>query len=181
MKILFLLATLSFSYLSQARPDDVYGTSNYYVKVTENDSREMVRFELCHLRNLKPCEQIGSRKFYDKDKLIELRGSEKWDVLSSLIADVVVIAGLGLGGGALACSLTTSGTAAATIYGTIAGVAGGSSIGTIATVVVDALNPAEQYAQLETLEKNVLNDKEINLDYDAQVFAKRLAAVLDNL
>ncbi len=179
-KIALLLGVLLFS--NHLNAVDVFGTSAYFVKVSENSTKTMVKFELCSLINQNSCNAIGNKNFYSKKKLQNLRNSEKWDVLTSTAADIAIILGTAFTGGALAyTTLVASATDGAIIYGTMGGTIAGGTVGGMVPAIADALNPYEQYKQLETLDSEVLNDKKVVLNYSVEDFAKRLGAVLDNI
>lgn len=180
MKKLFFVLSVLVSVNAQAM--DVFGTDNKFIQVTENQNKTLVKFELCSLIN-QECKLIG-KGFYAKKDLIELQASEEWDWLKVLALDAGIIVGSAFSGGTL--FYATIGTASSagvgtTLLGTFLASAAGGTAGAILPAVVDALNPYEQYKQVETLDADVLNDKKVIVDFDVATFAKRLAAVLDNL
>ncbi len=183
------LATLSLTLLMTntllAKPMDVFGKGDRFIKITRDSEKKQVGFQLCLKTNTAICQKIGKKNFYAIDDLIALRNSEKWDVVKAAGSDVAVIivgafAGFALGfsaaGGAGVAATSTAG-----LYtipgGILLGIAGGITL----SAAIDAINPYEQYKQLETLEDEVLNDTDIFTETDSTKFANRLEAVLDNL
>ncbi|MBC7396853.1 MAG: hypothetical protein H7333_05365 [Bdellovibrionales bacterium] len=182
---LMIKATLALLILAtpftSAHAYDVYGTDANFIEVTESASKLEVGFRLCSLKGEFACKQLGKSASYSKEKLISLKGSEQWDVLISIGADAMILAATGGGGGMLAYSGTAAASSAATLYGTMAGAVVGAQAGTAAIMLIDTINPYEQYMQTQTLDKKVMNDERVDVQYPVKEFAKRLTTVLGNL
>lgn len=172
-----LLIALFLSCTANATNLDVHGKGNKFIKVTEDNSGQAVNFKLCVAAQPNQCSPIGEREYYLKSDLEELRNSEKWDVLKSLGADIAIVASttyLGAIGSIGAAVVGWGNLYTLPIY---AGIGAGVAV----DVAIDSLNPAEQYKQLDTLSPKVLNDETVFVKCTSEIFAKRLAAVLDNL
>jgi hypothetical protein len=181
MKLLNIaLLTLSLIAPHFAVADDIYGHGNQYIRVTEIGSKKsFVKFELCLLDNSKPCELIGGRA-YSKVELTKLRNSEKKDVALAVLADVGLVI-VAVYGGAFVGAVASSSVAVAPMVGVSAGVTGGSIGSGYAIATVDAINPAEQYRQVDMLSSEVINDLKVVRDRDIEDIVHTLKVVLSNL
>lgn len=177
-----------FLFAATSAHADIYSYQNpaaQYIRVEENESRNFVKFSLCeHLPNhTSRCKSIGKPDvYYPKITLKLLRGSEKFDVVTSVVADAAILAGgiyLGAGAGA-AIGYSVAASSMPLFYFEAGALAGIAASGAMAAAV-DALNPYEQLKQLETITDEVLMDQTVIVDMELQGFAKRLSVVLGNL
>lgn len=106
MKTYILALTLMIS--NAAFSYDIHGQGNYFIKITELNARQDVRFELCLTRDANACRQIGKSASYSKARLHQLRNSEKKDVALAALADI----------GILGLAVFTGGAGGAAILGT---------------------------------------------------------------
>lgn len=176
-----ILSLMVLAQLSQANAMDVFGRGDRFIKVTEY-SKDYVGFELCFKKRPNVCERIGAKKYYAKADLNDLRNSEKADVVLAGLADIGILA-VGLYGGAI---LGVAGTAvvgaeSGAMLGASVGAIGGTTGSAIAITKLDAINPVEQYRQVEMLSKDVINDKTVTKDRDILKIAHSLRTVLSNL
>lgn len=179
----FLIIFLILFNMAYSKPTNVYGSGDKFVDVTIDESRGEVYFKLCLKKDKSVCERIGNQNYYRISRITNRRNTEKWQVAGALVADVGIIL-VGIGGGFVGGILAYATGALTTATYTTAGVIGSgvaTTGGVLAINMVDALNPYEQYKQLETITDEVINDVDVFTETDSVTFAKRLAAVLDSL
>lgn len=166
-----------------ASVDDVVGNDNFYVKITESEDQTAVSFALCDKKSPQICQQIGKKKFYYKEEILAQRNYEKWHILYAVIADVGVIAASAVGGGYVVGNIAflITGSAPAGAAYALLGILGGGVTGVILDFTINTLNPYDQYKQLQTIESDVLNDKDVKIKTSTKTFARRLETVLNNL
>lgn len=155
---------------------DIYsknGHSKILILNEYTDCEEYISFKFCKAGA--ECISIGNKEYYSRSELEDIRFHEKMHIAYSSITN------LGIGAVALWASLT-----AAVSYGASVTFAFySSSAATISTpvisgVVVDSLNPIEQYREYRTLSDSVLGDEEYFLESENQLFefVERLSKVL---
>lgn len=175
-----ILSLMVLAQLSQVHAMDVFGRGDRFIKVTEY-SKDSVGFELCYKKRPNVCQRIGAQKYYAKADLNALRNSEKADVVLAGLADIGILA-VGLYGGAI---LGVAGSAAvgaeSAMLGASVGAVGGTTGSVISITKLDAINPVEQYRQVEMLSQDVINDKTVIKDRDILKIAHSLRTVLSNL
>ncbi len=180
---LSLIATILFSSVGFSAPENVYGTGDTFIDVILSESRDEVSFKECSVPDPTVCKRIGNQDSYVISELVSQRNIEKWQVAGSVVADVALILTAGVGGltaslFAINTTVATGSSAAAAIY---TGVGLGVGAASIAVTVVDALNPYEQYKQVETIQDKVLKDEKVFIKGKVSTFAKRLASVLEKI
>ena len=139
---------------------DVHGQGKTFVKVTVSEDKQSVSFKECLKTERESCVRIGALESYDIEQLKDLRGSEKWDVLKAGAADVAALI-IAVGGGALIGGAIFASGGLASLGAPIIGMGIGAGGAITLSIAVDALNPVEQYRQLETLEDDVITDIDV--------------------
>lgn len=185
MKNIILLATLFTLATNTAFADDIYGKDGQrFIKVTEYTSdgqhKDYVGFALCANKSDTVCDQIGRRKYYSKAALASLRNSEKKDVAFAVLADVGVVI-VAVYGGAFVGGVVAAGAGTATMVGASAGATLGTAGAATIITYAEAINPAEQYRQVEMLSSDIVNDKDVVINRDIDKIAHTLRSVLENL
>jgi len=181
-----ILTLMVLAQLSQAHAKDIFGQGDRFIKVTEyttnGKTRDYVGFELCYKAHTNVCERIGKNKYYAKADLNDLRNSEKADVVLAALADVGILA-VGLYGGALVGAAGTAaiGVESGAMLGVSAGAIGGTTGSVISITKFDAINPVEQYRQVDILSQDVINDRKVTKDRNILKVAHTLRTVLSNL
>ncbi len=188
MKKILIATLLMFSLSSAfAAPDNVYGKGDQYIKVSLNEDRTGVKFELYSKKNNKKIRTLGEEnKFYKISALKELARSEKNDVvLSSLAAVGLVLATSGVGYVLTYEVMAVTAASGAIIHPTttslVIGTGASAGIGAKLASITNSLNPYEQYKQLETLSDDVINGKDFHTKTKISKFAKRLELLLDKI
>lgn len=178
MKSLLTIALLTqflssaFAGVSDVVPKKfVHGST--YVRVTKVGN-DKVRFEKCIKGYEKNgCDYLGPKTSYTLKSLIKQRQKENLEAAGTITADIAIVAGLALSGGALAGGLFAGASQMGTgiffidmagkaVY---AGAVGGGALvgGTIggAAMAFDALNPIVQVNQARSLNTEILNDETV--------------------
>lgn len=176
-----------------AQAADVHSSDhfgNVYVKISKSKSGHRVSFAICMVSRVDGtkdrCKRLGKKNSYSVSELESQHSEELREIAYSTVgaagglvvgafagvfalfgADklnlIVVSDGLGQGLGAMAA---------------------GGTAGLVADVVIDELNPFEQYAQSSTISKDVIQDKPIVIDGGDKAiykFADRLETVLNKI
>lgn len=189
---------LSFFIVQKLMAMDIIDQNGKYIKITESSDKKSVHFDLCLDQSEAKCLPIGNRYFYKKSDLKSLRNSEKIDIVTSSIGDVGLVVGAiitggvlgGLVGGTVVTEAVTVGMAAqqatAASYVITYGMAGaGSVVGGVGAIKLSskwsAINPMEQYRQVQVLSEDIINDKFVPSDRKIEDVAVTLNTVLSNL
>jgi len=178
-----LIATILFSSIGFSAPENVYGSGDTFIDVILSESRDEVSFKECSVVDPTDCKRIGNQDSYIISELVSQRNIEKWQVAGSAVADVALILTAGIGGltaslFAINTTVVTGSSGAMAVY---TGVGLGVGAASVAVTVVDALNPYEQYKQVETVSDKVLKDENVFIKGKASTFAQRLATVLEKI
>lgn len=172
----------------------------HYIEVTKAADGARVGFALCERgtdSTKRACFQLGRKAFYSTKALEKQHKEELRDVKWAWAADVAVIVGAvaapALIMSGVAASAETLGMTAVFEFangwvGLVPAVGMGTFIGLPAAGVteymLDALNPFEQGRQAETIDSDVVTDKNVVLkggEIELLKFAKRLETVLGNM
>lgn len=178
MKSLLILITLTqflgsaFAGVNDVIPKKfIHGST--YVRVTKVN-KDKVRFEKC-IKGYEAngCDNLGPKKSYTLSSLIKQRQKENLEAAGTITADIAIIAGLALSGGAIAGGLFAGASQMGTgiffidiagkaVYaGAVGtGVAVGGTIGG-AAMAFDPLNPIVQVNQARSLNTEILNDETV--------------------
>ncbi len=189
-----LFATESSSKVTKTRIFERDNISKY-IEI-ENDVYNFFKFKSCKLildpsDELKPkkvCQPLGRVSGYTTEELEDAKNRELFEFAGCIVGDVVIVvgaawagvgigAGIGLGGPS---SGITGGVNA--VLGAIAGGVVGLTGGGSAVVLLDVINPYEQYQQMEAL--NIVleaDDIAIEIDADIDDFKKRLVSGLEKI
>ena len=175
------LLSLSLIAPQLAAAKDIFGRGEKFIKITEDGPQNaFIRFELCYLKKPDFCTQIGSRYFYSKTELVNLRNSEKKDIALAALADVGIVV-VAVYGGAVAGAVLAAGGGVAPMVGASAGVVLGTAGSAAIINGLNSVNPVEQYRQVVILQDDVIEDKKVVIDRDIDKIAHTLNTVLSNL
>lgn len=153
-----------------------------YVRVTEL-KKDVILFESCikGFENQNGCSVIGRNAGYSLDELTTQRNVENAEILGSTLSaaiGVILTAGTGAWvGGSIGAS---SGYIISGIGTTLVGGVVGATAGSVLVATVDALNPIEQTLQAQTLNSEVLYDRDVEVS-DINDYISRLELVLNKI
>ncbi len=157
MMLALAIATTSLSSFSKdVRP--VNSKETYFIKVTQN-SDKTVSFEKCEIKNENACWLIGDKSSYDANELREARTSLNSRGNYTAMAEGALV--LLSGGALMAIGTAGMGTVTATgaILGTVASFGVPATITGTVNLMVDSVNPLEQWRKSELLSENLITDK----------------------
>lgn len=179
-------AAAHFAQAADVHSSDYFG--NVYIKVS--NAGDQVSFAICMVSRVDGakdrCKRLGKKDSYSVSDLESQHSEELREILYSTVGAaggvvVGVYAGVFALIGADKANLIVGGDRLAQGLGAMA--AGGMA-GIAADVVIDELNPFEQYAQADTISGDVIQDKPIVIgggDKAIYKFAERLETVLNKI
>lgn len=191
---LALIATTissSFAGLNDVVPKK-FAHGSTYVRVTKLPG-DKVKFEKCVKGyEASSCHNIGRKKSYTVKELVKQRKQESWEAAGTITADVAIIAGLAISGGALAGSLFAGAAemgsgiffvdmAGKAVYAGAVGTGAmvGGTVGAAATAF-DPLNPIVQVNQARSLNTEILCD-ELVVKSNINEYIRNLETVLEKI
>lgn len=154
---------------------DVKGQRQTIVITNHPIKKDYIKIEHCLLNKDKTivegsCDQIGSKPYYSKESLKDLRVDEYVEASLKTLADIGIVIGMIYGGAALGAaaagsSVFATGTVIGDIFGgfvlgTGGAVAGGGG-GVAITTLTKKLNPVRQFKQAAVLSDDLINDVDI--------------------
>lgn len=196
----FLILLLQFNFFqnSHANLTDVTQVgSPEYIEVTLTKDQN-VKFRYCNSQK-KTCEPI-TNKTYSLNELRNQRAQETIEVVGSTLTDAAILAGAAYGGAYLitggniaGASISSSNVVVGFLEGIdsafhMVGVAAGGfmgfSTGTLLIFasqnITNALNPLYQYEQTQTIQENVILDKNVPTE-NIRKFKQLLTEVLEKI
>ncbi len=173
MKKIIITLALILSISSQAEVSTQSGYSSLKVETYQQNGEDFVKFNYCQA-GVK-CRHLGPKEVYNRRDLEDKRFDERLEIAYSTAADV------GVGAAAIWASLSAAVAYGASVAFTIpAGASAGVITPIISGSMIDRLNPLEQYRQASTLSNDVLDNEEVILDTEDELFdfISRLELVL---
>lgn len=166
---------LIFSLTQSLLAFDVKGQRQTIVVTKHPVKKDYIKLEHCLLNKDKTvvegsCDQIGSKPYYSKKSLKELRVDEYVEASLKTLADVGIVIALFYGGAALgATAAGSSALGTGTIIGDLfggfilgtGGAVGGAGTGIAITTLTKKLNPVRQFKQAGVLSNDLINDVDI--------------------
>ncbi len=183
----FLLSFSTLASTLDVKPKRGLKLGDPYVRVTKLEN-EKVRIEKC-LSGLeaKTCEKLGRRSSYSIKLLRSQRAEENREIVYSAVADVGLIAGaayVGFYAGIVVVNALPAATSATITHFVVMPSVIGSLETGAALLIANAniLNPLEQARQAKTLNEEVINDEDVEIDNDEMNdFIQRLDLVLSKI
>ena len=171
---LLLLSLISLNCFASV--NDVESTGKKFVKVSIQD--EYVKFELCN-KETKNCDILGNRE-YTKTELKNLHTKLAAELGGSAIVSTIGLVGAGvgiiMGGGAIVLA-----TADGVIGYTLAGGMLTGGAGAIVLGITSKYNPVNLYKRMDTVKKEIVNDKLVTISGGDVAIAKFAATLSDTL
>ncbi len=187
-KTIVLIALFLQIFQTKAMADDVYGTDNFFIKVTKSADGLASKFEFCKVNNVNDCKPLGrtlngQAQYYSISTLERAYQKEKPDAATAVALDVVIgvvaVVIPGVPVGFAIKGFFVSGLSELVFL--VTPVATGITGGVLVSKVIDGLNPVEQNRQARMLKNDVIQDLNVNLKKPIELYAKSLHTVLVDL
>ena len=183
-KIVLTFALVTLTSTSLLANDDVLPeklSMGYpYVRITQETDHK-IKFEKCvYGYDSTPCTQLGRKNSYSLNELRSQRTVENFQIAGSLLADAGIVLGLFVGGFFAGPAISGTIGSASALTPAIVGATTGTVGSGITIASVDAVNPYEQTKQAQTLNDDVITDKQVLVN-NIEDFIDRLDLVLSKI